>query len=217
MENLETEFKEEIRAFEDVFWGMAESIGYERSDENACLLMGIYLPAFLKDCDLEDRKALLEKYPHREGNMIEAALSRAFLECVIAARDNSIHFLCASHRSLGAARTLLGLEVHLNNAITSMIGFQKTVKKVYESSRRRKEDTVAKVLSDFGKKGAAAAHVETNKMKAEVVEFWVEKIDKSLSNEKAATELAKQFPLSHRTLRDYVAEAKKSLRSAGKV
>ena len=216
MGKLETQFEEAIHLCEENFWEIAESIGYARSQENAHLLMSFYLPSFLKDSEPEHRERLLEKYPPRDGNMIENALSRAFLECVIAARDNSIHFLCASHHSLGAARTLLELKESLDNVLIKAKQFNKTLYEVERSSKKRQEDIISSVLSDFGRKGAAAAHVETNKLRNEVVAFWSSNIDKSLSNEKAATELTKQFPLSHRTLRDYVAEAKKSLRSAGK-
>jgi hypothetical protein len=70
--------------------------------------------------------------------------------------------------------------------------------------------------SDIARLGAAVRHIETYSLKAEIVAHWKREIDPKLSNEKAATTLKRHFPLSHRKLAEYVAEAKKELRSAGK-
>ncbi len=63
---------------------------------------------------------------------------------------------------------------------------------------------------------AKKRHAETYSMKKEVLDYWQEKIDPTLSNERAAKLLGSVFPLSHRKLSQYVAEAKKGLRPAGR-
>lgn len=65
------------------------------------------------------------------------------------------------------------------------------------------------------RKGAKARHAETYALRAEVIAYWSEHIDASLSADKAAAILAKHFPLSHRTLSEYVA-AEKKIRRASK-
>lgn len=216
MGKLETQFEEAIHLCEENLWEIAESLGYERGDNSAELLIRVYLPRFLTDYDVSQKETLLEQMPPREGDTYEFLLGKGFLTCIFARKQNSIHFLCTAQRALGAVHVLLQAKDGLANAFACMNKLQNTIKEVGESSERRKNDLIASVLSDMARKGAAAAHVETNKLKREVIEYWHEKIDFSLSNEKAATELVKQFPLAHRTLRDYVAEAKKELRSAGK-
>jgi len=64
--------------------------------------------------------------------------------------------------------------------------------------------------------GAKARHIETKLLRDEVVAYWKKEIDPALSNDKAATVLNKHFPLSHRKLAEYVAQAKKELRSASR-
>lgn len=66
------------------------------------------------------------------------------------------------------------------------------------------------IQSMLARKAADARHSETNKLKDEVIAYWSKHISPKLSNEKAASLLVKQFPLAHRTLRDYVAGAKRA-------
>jgi hypothetical protein len=61
---------------------------------------------------------------------------------------------------------------------------------------------------------ARKRHEETYALQEEVVTYWRKNIDPKKSNEKAATELEKVFPISHRKLSEYVAKAKKDLLSS---
>ena len=80
------------------------------------------------------------------------------------------------------------------------------------------ESRVNSAASDMGRKGARARHIETHQLKREAIDHWKAKIDPALPNEKAAQLLTKVFPLSHRTLSAYVAQAKREkIRSTGKV
>ena len=63
---------------------------------------------------------------------------------------------------------------------------------------------------------AKKRHEETYAMREEIISYWKMNIDPKKSNEKAATDLKKIFPMSHRKLAEYVADAKKILRSASK-
>jgi hypothetical protein len=65
------------------------------------------------------------------------------------------------------------------------------------------------------KKGAQKRHVETYTLRAEIVAYWKSNIDPTLSADKAATLLTKQFPVSHRKISEYIA-AEKKIRRAGK-
>lgn len=76
--------------------------------------------------------------------------------------------------------------------------------------------SVKEFLSDFGRSNALKRHAETYQLKREVFEYWSESIDSTLSNEKAAELLKKHFPLSHRKLSEYVAEAKRMKTDASK-
>lgn len=62
---------------------------------------------------------------------------------------------------------------------------------------------------------AAKSNTETYALRAEVIEYWRTNIDPAMSIEKAATLLTSQFPLSHRTLKEYIS-AEKKLRRASK-
>lgn len=74
----------------------------------------------------------------------------------------------------------------------------------------------ARTVTEIARLGALAVHVQTYKMRDEIIAHWKREIDPKVSNDKAATILKKQFPLSHRKLAEYVALAKREIRSAGK-
>ncbi|MEO6823990.1 MAG: hypothetical protein ABI167_04550 [Nitrosospira sp.] len=59
------------------------------------------------------------------------------------------------------------------------------------------------------KANALRRHVETYQLRDEVIEYWKANISLTLSNEKAANLLVSRFPLSHRKLNQYIAEAKR--------
>ena len=67
--------------------------------------------------------------------------------------------------------------------------------------------------SQRAKDNAKESHVETYSLQDEVVEYWRKNIDPKLSGERAADILKKQFPLAHRTLKDYVLTEKAKLRN----
>ena len=52
-------------------------------------------------------------------------------------------------------------------------------------------------------------HRESYQLQKQAIEYWRTHIGSSIPNEAAARTLAKQFPISHRVLARYVAEAKK--------
>jgi hypothetical protein len=56
---------------------------------------------------------------------------------------------------------------------------------------------------------ALKRHVDTYRLRDEVIEYWNANISPTLSNEKAANLLVPRFPLSHRKLKQYIAEAKR--------
>ena len=63
---------------------------------------------------------------------------------------------------------------------------------------------------------ARMRHSETYALKKQAKEYWLEHIDRKLSNPKAADLLMKIVPVSHRKLVEYVAEAKReNIHSAG--
>jgi hypothetical protein len=66
------------------------------------------------------------------------------------------------------------------------------------------------VKSEMAKKAAAKRHEDTKRLKAEALAVWLEKVDPSWSNERAAKFLEGFIPLERRTLSGYVAEFKKS-------
>ena len=214
MRNLKLQFADELKCLEDDIWKIAELTGHQKSDDNFRLLVGVFTAKFIEEHDAdsdEDKKwveMISKHFPPVKGSRLDASLGKCLFAFAVASRDTdcNIRFLSIARESLGEAMILVEFERNMANA-TSVI----------RAAREVRDTFTAKVLSDLGKKGAAAAHVETNNLRNEVVAYWSSSIDKSLSNEKAATELSKQFPLSHRTLRDYVAEAKKNLRSAGRV
>ncbi|KIF81278.1 hypothetical protein TSA66_11305 [Noviherbaspirillum autotrophicum] len=61
-------------------------------------------------------------------------------------------------------------------------------------------------------KAARKRHEETDSMRQEVIDYWEQHINPKLSAEKAALGMAGAFPLSHRTVRDYIAAHKKTLK-----
>lgn len=61
------------------------------------------------------------------------------------------------------------------------------------------------------KASAAARHAPTYEKREEVRQYWVDHIDRRLSNTKAADILFKKFDLEHRTLAGYVANFKREL------
>lgn len=65
--------------------------------------------------------------------------------------------------------------------------------------------------SSLRKMGAEKRHAETYALRAEVIEYWKANINISLSTEKAASILSGVFPLSHRTLSQYISSEKKIL------
>lgn len=65
------------------------------------------------------------------------------------------------------------------------------------------------IISEKNRIKAFARHAENYAMKEQAINYWNENIDKSLSNEQAATLLLKVVPLSHRKLSQYVSEARK--------
>lgn len=85
------------------------------------------------------------------------------------------------------------------------------VKLELESSSENllESSTAERIRSLMAKKAAHERHAETYALKNEVHEYWLNNIDKELSNKKAADRLVKQFPLQWTTLRDYVSEFKK--------
>lgn len=58
---------------------------------------------------------------------------------------------------------------------------------------------------------AAARHAQTYAKREEVRQYWLDHIDRRLSNAKAAEILFKKFDLEHRTLAGYVASFKREL------
>lgn len=73
---------------------------------------------------------------------------------------------------------------------------------------------IAAKKSERARINAIKSNAETYALRAEVIEYWKANIDSSLSADKAAAMLAKQFPLSHRKLSQYVAAEKKLLRAS---
>lgn len=76
-------------------------------------------------------------------------------------------------------------------------------------NRSNEGDNIRSFLSSFGKANAIKRHSETYQLKDEVITYWTKNIDPKTKNDKAADLLIKIFPLSHRKLSQYVAEAKK--------
>ena len=199
MDEMAIQFSEEIGRFYVDFWETAELVGYPESEENALHLRLVYSKLLLdqaEDAGIEisgKLEGLLVEHPFGEGGELESLLGHALTFYSLADHERSIGLLVFASQSLGLARAMIG---------SGVSGFD--------------EGLLKYALSLIGRKGAAAAHVETNRLKNEVVAYWRASVNRDLSNEKAATELLKQFPLSHRTLRDYVAEAKRNIRPAGK-
>lgn len=78
-----------------------------------------------------------------------------------------------------------------------------------DATENAEESAGSRARSELAKKAARAAHTETHALKAEAWEFWKENIPPTVKNEPAARILARQFPISLRTLSGYVSEWKK--------
>jgi hypothetical protein len=59
------------------------------------------------------------------------------------------------------------------------------------------------------KANALKRHVDTYRLRDEVIDYWKANIPPTLSNEKVANLLVSRFPLSHRKLKQYIGEAKR--------
>jgi len=68
---------------------------------------------------------------------------------------------------------------------------------------------VSAVISDAARKKAYLRHKENYELKKQAIDYWCANIGLNLSNDKAASELVKVVPLSHRKLSEYVSEAKR--------
>lgn len=87
-----------------------------------------------------------------------------------------------------------------------------------EMEYEARKDHEKNIKSKIGVENARKRHIETYALKKEAIDYWRENLDIHLSNEKAAEELKKIVPLSHRTLAQYVGEAKKeNIHPASKV
>lgn len=72
------------------------------------------------------------------------------------------------------------------------------------------EDSLLKMGSTIlGKKGAYVRHAETRSMREDAIDYWRKNIDPKLSAPKAANELIKIVPLSHRKLEEIIREEQK--------
>jgi hypothetical protein len=83
------------------------------------------------------------------------------------------------------------------------------IHKLLAENKKNDPEIEKAVRSALATKRAQKRHEETNRLKREAESFWVDHIDKTLSNDAAADLLKKQLPLTHRTLSRYVGEFKK--------
>jgi len=70
------------------------------------------------------------------------------------------------------------------------------------------------VRSELAGMAAKVRHEETHALREEVIQYWRSNIDSKISAEKAATELSRIFPLSHRKLSQYISAERKLHRAS---
>lgn len=201
MDQNSKEWEENVKYLEQQVWEVAKSRGYSRCQADADFLGAVFMHqalSALRKCDGVDIN---------EGKTISSCKER------IGDRSHGI-----ADYALGAALTLIGLAAK-KRSLSALTGAWKVLggfQSLWHSTEDDLREVSRLVLESLGRKGANARHAETAKMKAEVLAYWRENIGSKVSNEKAAGLLSKQFPLAHRTLRDYVAEAKRTdIRPAG--
>lgn len=75
--------------------------------------------------------------------------------------------------------------------------------------RQRSDQDARDVIRSLARMGARSRHKETADLKEEIVAYWRANIAPTLTANKAANLLIRQFPISHRKAAEYVSEAKK--------
>lgn len=157
----------------------------------------------IKDCVSRLRQCPLESYSNDESSNMPRDE-----RCLMAAVSGMNHLA-----------TILGGVAEIEDHATAPCT-EDDIRKVYRiffaalSLVKAYLDIADPTIDEVASKGGRSRHVETYAMKAEIISHWKDQVDPKLSNEKAAKILGKQFPLSHRTLVEYVAQAKREMHSA---
>lgn len=183
------QFVAEANSFLDDIWREAEELGYKRSVESDSLRLVSHCLYDFCEAHGEDIVVLQKNF----GYQLEKAPS-------------------SRHLGLGYALIAFFLAVTEGYSIKNLI----LAYRILESSKIDKADgaffsaeMISKALSYVGKKGAVNSHKENMTLKNEAHEYWVNHINRSISNDSAAILLARQYPLKQRTLSRYVSEWKK--------
>lgn len=100
----------------------------------------------------------------------------------------------------------------LNHLITAaehlgMLREQATIRNLIDATDRLKSRSISNPAAELAKK----RHAETYALAKEAIEHWRENIPADLSAQKAANELVKVVPLSHKKLAEYVSAEKKKV------
>lgn len=98
-----------------------------------------------------------------------------------------------------------------NNQIDLLnkVRFLEVITQISSTLQKKPLIEVSAVISDAARKKAYLRHKENYELKKQAIDYWCANIDLNLSNDKAANELVKIVPMSHRKLSEYVSEAKR--------
>lgn len=153
--------------------------------------------------DSEMHKNLVDRYLRNVKDKNFEDCLRSFLGAALGGVDRAIEFA-----EDGNGRDAISEALNAESCRFTVIGLQWMAE--------QQDSIVPNYKAAIAKHAAAMRHKETHALREEVLKYWREKMNPKVSNEKAASELKKVFPLSHRKLAEYVAVEKQLLRSARK-